>query len=199
MARLDQEQAAEVLTQLPAAVATDVVERIARLEEVPQTALEELDEIVEQQFSRASGFKSAAIGGTKTAAEILNLVDSRFESEIMDALEKEDPELSQEIQDKMFVFENLLDVDDRGIQALAREVTSDVLVMALKGADADMRDKIFRNMSKRAVEILESDLEAKGPVRLSEVEEAQKEIVNAARRLADDGSLILGKGGEEYV
>lgn len=199
MARLDQEQAAEVLAQLPPAVGTDVIERIARLEEVPQAALEELDEIVEQQFSRASGFKSAAIGGTKTAAEILNLVDSSFESEIMDALEKEDPELSQEIQDKMFVFENLLDVDDRGIQALAREVTSDVLVMALKGADADMRDKIFRNMSKRAVEILESDLEAKGPVRLSEVEEAQKEIVNAARRLADDGSLILGKGGEEYV
>lgn len=199
MARLDQEQAAEVLTQLPAAVATDVVERIARLEEVPQAALEELDEIVEQQFSRATGFKSAAIGGTKTAAEILNLVDSRFESEIMEALEKEDPELSQDIQDQMFVFENLLEVDDRGIQALAREVTSDVLVLALKGADADMREKIFRNMSKRAVEILQSDLEAKGPVRLSEVEEAQKEIVTAARRLADEGSLILGKGGEEYV
>ncbi|MGD8976414.1 MAG: flagellar motor switch protein FliG [Gammaproteobacteria bacterium] len=199
MARLEQEQAAEVLSQLPPGLATDVVTRIARLEEVPQSALEELDEIVEQQFSRSSNFKAATIGGTRTAAEILNLVDSRFENEIMEALEKEDSALSQEIQDKMFVFENLMEVDDRGIQALVREITGDTLVVALKGADTAMRDKIFRNMSKRAAEIMESDLEAKGPVRLSEVEEAQKEIVYTARRLADEGSLILGKGGEEYV
>ena len=199
MARLEQEQAAEVLSQLPPGLATDVVTRIARLEEVPQSALEELDDIVEQQFSRSSNFKAATIGGTRTAAEILNLVDSRFENEIMEALEKEDSALSQEIQDKMFVFENLMEVDDRGIQALVREITGDTLVLALKGADTAMRDKIFRNMSKRAAEIMESDLEAKGPVRLSEVEEAQKEIVYTARRLADEGSLILGKGGEEYV
>ena len=199
MARLEQEQAAEVLSQLPPGLATDVVTRIARLEEVPQSALEELDDIVEQQFSRSSNFKAATIGGTRTAAEILNLVDSRFENEIMEALEKEDSALSQEIQDKMFVFENLMEVDDRGIQALVREITGDTLVLALKGADTAMREKIFRNMSKRAAEIMESDLEAKGPVRLSEVEEAQKEIVYTARRLADEGSLILGKGGEEYV
>lgn len=199
MARLEQEQAAQVLSQLPSGLATDVVTRIARLEEVPQSALEELDDIVEQQFSRSSNFKAATIGGTRTAAEILNLVDSRFENEIMEALEKEDSALSQEIQDKMFVFENLMEVDDRGIQALVREITGDTLVLALKGADTAMREKIFRNMSKRAAEILESDLEAKGPVRLSEVEEAQKEVVNTARRLADEGSLILGKGGEEYV
>jgi flagellar motor switch protein FliG len=199
MARLEQEQAAQVLSQLPPGLATDVVTRIARLQEVPQSALEELDDIVEQQFSRASNFKAATIGGTRTAAEILNLVDSRFENEIMEALEKEDSALSQEIQDKMFVFENLMEVDDRGIQALVREITGDTLVIALKGADPAMREKIFRNMSKRAAEILESDLEAKGPVRLSEVEEAQKEIVYTARRLADEGSLILGKGGEEYV
>lgn len=199
MARLEQEQAAQVLSQLPPGLATDVVTRIARLQEVPQSALEELDDIVEQQFSRASNFKAATIGGTRTAAEILNLVDSRFENEIMEALEKEDSALSQEIQDKMFVFENLMEVDDRGIQALVREITGDTLVVALKGADPSMREKIFRNMSKRAAEILESDLEAKGPVRLSEVEEAQKEIVYTARRLADEGSLILGKGGEEYV
>ncbi len=199
MARLEQEQAAQVLSQLPPGLATDVVTRIARLEEVPQSALEELDDIVEQQFSRSSNFKAATIGGTRTAAEILNLVDSRFENEIMEALEKEDSALSQEIQDKMFVFENLMEVDDRGIQALVREITGDTLVLALKGADTAMREKIFRNMSKRAAEIMESDLEAKGPVRLSEVEEAQKEIVYTARRLADEGSLILGKGGEEYV
>lgn len=199
MARLEQEQAAEVLSQLPPGLATDVVTRIARLQEVPQSALEELDEIVEQQFSRSNNFKAASIGGTRTAAEILNLVESRFENEIMTALEKEDSALSQEIQDKMFVFENLMDVDDRGIQALVREITGDTLVLALKGADSAMREKIFRNMSKRASEILESDLEAKGPVKLSEVEEAQKEIVYTARRLADEGSLILGKGGEEYV
>lgn len=199
MARLEQAQAAQVLSQLSSGLATDVVGRIARLQEVPQAALEELDDIVEKQFSRSSNFKAATIGGTRTAAEILNLVDSRFENEIMTALEKEDSALSQEIQDKMFVFENLMEVEERGIQALVREVTGDTLVIALKGADTAMRDKIFRNMSKRAAEILASDLEAKGPVRLSEVEEAQKEIVYTARRLADEGSLILGNGGEEYV
>ncbi len=199
LARLEQDQAAKVLSQLPASVALDVVARIARMEEVPQAALEELDEIVEQQFSRNSGYKAATIGGTRTAAEILNLVESRFENEIIEGLDKEDAQLCQEIQDMMFVFENIADIDDRGIQALVREVTSDTLIVALKGADEALQQKIFRNMSKRAAEILASDLEAKGPVRLSEVEEAQKEIIHTARRLADEGSLILGNGGEEYV
>ncbi len=199
LARLEQEQAAEVLSQLPASVATDVIARIGRMEEVPQAALEELDEIVEQQFSKSSSFKAATIGGTRTAAEILNLVDTRFENEIMESLEKSDAPLSQEIQDQMFVFENLMDVDDRGIQALVREVTSEVLVLALKGADEGLQQKIFGNMSKRAAEILMSDMEAKGPVKLSEVEEAQKEVIHTARRLADEGTLILGQGGEEYV
>lgn len=199
LASLEEEQAAEVLGKLPMEQATDVVERIARMEEVPRTALQELDEIVQQQFKSASSFKAASIGGVKIIADILNRVDKELEADIFETLSERDEELSQEIQDQMFVFENLMDVDDRGIQTLLREVSSDFLVIALKGTDAALRDKILGNMSKRAREILESDMEAKGPVRVSEVEEAQKEILNTARRLAEDGSLMLGSGGEDFV
>ncbi|NNF51005.1 MAG: flagellar motor switch protein FliG [Gammaproteobacteria bacterium] len=199
LATLEQEQAAEVLGKLPMELATDVVERIARMDEVPRSALDELDEIVQQQFKSASSFKAATMGGVKKVADILNLIDKDIEADIFDNLGERDAELSQEIQDQMFVFENLLDVDDRGIQTLLREVSSDFLVLALKGADAPLKDKILGNMSKRAREILESDMEAKGPVRLSEVEAAQKEILNTARRLAEDGNLMLGSGGEDFV
>lgn len=199
LASLEQEQAAEVLSKLPMDVATDVVERIARMHEVPRSALQELDEIVQQQFKTASSFKASNIGGVKTIADILNRVDKDLEADIFEQLEERDAELSQEIQDQMFVFENLMDVDDRGIQTLLRDVSSDFLVLALKGTDAALKDKILSNMSKRAREILESDMEARGPVRVSEVEEAQKEILNTARRLAEDGNLMLGSGGEDFV
>ena len=139
------------------------------------------------------------MGGIRNAAEILNTVAKDTSQQIIEALDEQDPPLSQEIQENMFVFENLLDVDDRGIQALVREITSDTLVVALKGADEEMQQKIFNNMSKRAAELLLSDLEAKGPVRISDVETAQKEIVTVARRLADEGTLMLGSGGDDFV
>ncbi len=170
--------------------------------EAPKSAqvIAQLPVPLQQRFSQAgSGFKVTAMGGVRSAAEILNLVGKDIEHQIIETLNTDNPPLCQEIQDNMFVFENLLKVDDRGIQALVREVTTDVLVVALKGADAELQDKIFRNMSKRAGEMLRGDLEAKGPVRLAEVEAAQKEIVGTARRLADEGTIMLGTGGDDFV
>lgn len=199
LAGLEPEKSAKVIAQLPVEFATDVVTRIATMEEIPHEILTELDEVLQQRFSQAGGFKVTAMGGVRSAAGILNLIEKDMEQQILGALNESDPPLSQEIQENMFIFENLMNVDDRGIQALVREVTTDILVLALKGADTAMQDKIFRNMSKRAGEILRGDLEAKGPVRLAEVEAAQKEIVTAARRLADEGTIMLGTGGDEFV
>ncbi len=199
LAGLDSKKSAKVLAQLPKAFATEVITRIAKLGEVPQSAIEELDEVLQQRFSQASGFKVKAMGGIRNAAEILNTVDKETGQKIITELDERDPPLSQEIQDNMVVFENILDIDDRGIQALVREITSDVLVLALKGAEEALQEKIFSNMSKRAAELLKDDLEAKGPVRVSEVEDAQKLIVQTVRKLADDGTIMLGGGGDDFV
>ena len=199
LAGLDSKKAAEVIGQLPVRLSTEVVTRIARMGEIPQNTIEELDEVMQQRFSQSSGFKVTAMGGVRNAAEILNMVEKEIEQKILENLNQENAVLSQEIQENMFIFENLLAVDDRGIQALVREVSSDILVIALKGADQALQDKIFKNMSKRAGEMLKSDLEAKGPVRLAEVEAAQKEIVTVARRLADEGTIMLGTGGDDFV
>lgn len=199
LAGLDSKKAAEVISHLPVRLSTEVVTRIARMAEIPQHTIQELDEVMQQRFSQSSGFKVTAMGGVRSAAEILNMVEKDIEHQIIENLNQENAVLSQEIQENMFVFDNLLAVDDRGIQALVREVTTDILVIALKGADQALQDKIFKNMSKRAGEMLRSDLEAKGPVRIAEVEAAQKEIVTIARRLADEGTIILGGGGDDFV
>jgi flagellar motor switch protein FliG len=198
---LDSDQAAEVLGFLPEGVVADVLMRIAMLDGIQPAALQELDEIMERHFSgTGANVQSSRVGGIKAAANILNFVDSSREGEIMDLVKDIDGELGQRIQELMFVFDNLIDVADTGIQALLREISSDNLIIALKGADQAVRDKIFRNMSKRAAEMLRDDLEAKGPVRLSEVEIAQKEILAVARRMAEAGDIALGgKGGDEFV
>jgi len=197
---LDSDQAAEVLAEFPERVRPDVMMRIATLEGIQPAALQELDEILEKQFSGATNVKSSSLGGVKTAANILNFADGVVESSVMEQVASADQELAQEIQDNMFVFENLIDVDDRGIQALLREVASDQLMLAMRGADEGLKEKIFKNMSKRAAEMLRDDLEAAPPVRLSDVEGAQKEILGVARRLADAGEINLGGGGgEEFV
>lgn len=198
---LDSDQAAAVLELLPENLRSDIIMRIASLDGIQPNALAELDDILEKQFSGSSGsnLKSSNVGGRKTAANILNFMDSAVESQIMDRVKELDPELGQQVQDLMFVFDNLIDVDDRSIQALLREIASDTLITALKGADDALREKIFSNMSKRAAEMLRDDLEAKGPVRLSEVEAAQKEILAIARRMAEAGDLSLGGKGDEYV
>ncbi len=198
---LDPDQAAAVLALLPENMRADIVLRIASLDGIQPNALAELDDILEKQFSGSSGssLKSSNVGGTKTAANILNFMDSADESTILDRVKEIDADLGQQVQDLMFVFDNLIEVDDRSIQALLREVASDTLITALKGADEMLKEKIFKNMSKRASEMLRDDLEARGPVRLSEVEEAQKEILSIARRMADAGELSLGGKGDEYV
>lgn len=197
---LDNDHAAEVIKFFPERTRHDVLLRIATLDGIQPSALQELDEILEQQFQGNQNVQSSSVGGVKSAADILNFVDSSLEGEIMEAIKDADAELGQKIQDLMFVFDNLIDVDDRGIQALLREVSSETLILALKGADEGMKEKVFSNMSKRAAEMMRDDLENKGPVRLSEVEGAQKEILAIARRMSESGEIALGgKGAEQFV
>ena len=200
VAYLDPDQAGEVLSHFDHKVRLDIVLRVSSLNTVQPAALKELNLILEKQFSGNANTTRATLGGVKRAADIMNYLDSSVEGQLMDAIRDVDEDLSSQIEDLMFVFDNLADVDDRGIQVLLREVSSDVLVMALKGADEAIKEKIFKNMSKRAGELLRDDLEAKGPVRVSEVEGAQKEILTIARRMAEAGEIVLGgKGGEEMV
>ena len=197
---LEPEQSAEILSQFPEKVRLDLLMRVANLEEVQPAALQELNEIMEKQFAGQAGTQAAKMGGLKSAADIMNYLDTNIEGQLMDAIREQDEELSQQIQDLMFVFDNLVDVDDRGIQAILREVQQDSLLKAIKVADEELKNKITANMSKRAAEMLVDDLEALGPVRISEVETAQKEILSVARRLADAGEIMLGGGGgEEFL
>ncbi len=196
---LDSDQSAEVLEFLPQRQRPDIMLRIATLDTVQPQALNELNQILERQVS-GSTVQSSAVGGVKSAANILNYLDSSLEQEIMEQVKDADAELSQQIEDLMFVFENLGDVDDQSVQALLREVSSETLLIALKGAHEGLREKFFKNMSKRAAEMLRDDLEAKGPVRVSEVEAAQKEILGIARRMAEEGTIALGAAaGDEFV
>ncbi len=195
---IDADQAAETLAHLPERVRADVIMRVATLQGVQPSALRELDDIMEKQLSGATNIKSSTIGGIDTAANILNFIDSNVEALIMERISESNPELSQAIQDKMFVFENIVDIDDRGVQALLREVTNDTLLLALRGAEDDLKEKIFNNMSRRAAEMLRDDLEAAPPARLSDVETAQKDILGVARRLADSGEITLG-GADEFI
>lgn len=192
---LEPEQSAEILSQFPEKVRLDLTMRIANLEEVQPAALQELNEIMEKQFAGQAGTQTAKMGGLKAAADILNYMDTNIEGQLMDSIREHDEEMAQQIQDLMFVFENLVDVDDRGIQTLLREVQQDILMKALKGTDENLKEKILKNMSKRAAELLQDDLEAMGPVRVSDVEAAQKEILSIARRLSDAGEIMLGGGG----
>ncbi|WP_447747428.1 flagellar motor switch protein FliG [Pseudomonas nicosulfuronedens] len=200
VAYLDPDQAGEVLSHFDHKVRLDIILRVSSLNTVQPSALKELNLILEKQFAGNANSTRTTMGGVKRAADIMNYLDSSVEGALMDAIRDVDEDLSGQIEDLMFVFDNLADVDDRGIQALLREISSEVLVLALKGSDEAIREKIFRNMSKRAAELLRDDLEAKGPVRVSEVEGAQKEILTIARRMADSGEIVLGgKGGEEMI
>ncbi len=199
MAYLDSDQSAEVMTFFPEKVRLDIMMRVAALDTVQPSALQELNDILEKQFSGNATSQTKDMGGYKVAAEIMNNLDSSVEADLMDAIKEVDEDMGGQIQDLMFVFDNLKEVDDRGIQALLREVSSEVLIIALKGADDILQEKIFKNMSKRAAELLRDDLEAKGPVKLSEVEGAQKEILTIARRMADSGEIMLGGSGEQMV
>lgn len=199
IAYLDSDQAAEIMTYFNDNVRLDIMMRVSSLDTVQPSALQELNDILEKQFSGSSGSQTTAMGGFKCAAEIVNNLDSSIASDLLESIKEVDEDTGNQIQDLMFVFDNLREVDDRGIQALLREVSSELLIVALKGADNDLQEKIFANMSSRAAELLRDDLEAKGPVKVSEVEGAQKEILLIARRLADSGEINLGGGGEQMV
>lgn len=192
---LEADQAAEVLSMFPERDQSNILLRIATLDGVQPTALTELNSILEKQFSGGSGGQTTTVGGLKTAADILNFVETSAEASIMESIKEAEPDLGQNIEDLMFVFENLIDVDDRGFQSLMREIQTDDLMLALKGCDADLKEKFFGNMSSRAAEMMRDDLEASGPVRVSDVEAAQKNILVAARDLSDKGEIMLGGGG----
>ncbi len=200
LAHLEPDQAAEVLGYLPPRVRSDVVMRIATLDGVQPHALNELDEIMERQFSgNSTKLKSASVGGLKAAADILNAMETSREAELMAAIRSQDAGLGSKIEELMFVFDDLAGLDDRSMQSLLREVPSARLTVALKGAEPAMRERIFANMSKRAADMLRDDLEVAGPVRVSEVDAAQKEVLMIARRLADAGQLTLAGGGDDFV
>lgn len=199
LAYLDADQAAEVLMLLPSLVRSEVIARIALLDGVQPSALTELDDIIEKQFAGKSSGKTSVLGGAKAAANIVNFLEPSQESTLMEQVAKNDEALAARIEELVFVFDNLIELDDRGMQELLRQVPSDQLLLALKGADESMKEKMFKNMSQRAAEMLKDDLEAKGPVRVSEVEGAQKEILKLARKLAETGVIALGGKGEQYV
>lgn len=196
---LDSDHAATVLAEFPEKTRADILLRIATLSSVQPAAMKELNDTLEKQLKGGNNVQSSSIGGIKTASDILNFMEGGLEVSIMERVNEIDEELGQEIQDLMFVFDNLNEVDDRGIQQILREVSTDVLLLALKAAEEELKDKIFKNMSKRAAEMLRDDIEAQGPVRLSEVEAAQKEILTVARRLADEGQINLGGSGADEM
>ncbi len=199
MVHLEPDQASAVLGKLPERVRNDVLLRIATLDSVQPAALHELNDVLTKLLSGNAIGKKSIRGGVKTAAEILNYLGSTQEA-VLESVRTHDAELAQKITDEMFVFEDILEVDDRGIQLVLREVQSESLIVALKGASEELREKVFKNMSQRAAEMLREDLESKGPVKLSEVEAEQKEILKVVRRLADEGQIVLGgKGEEAYV
>ncbi len=200
LVHLENDHASAILNQFTDRLRNDVVLRIATLEGIQPDALRELNDVMLRLLSGSANIKKAAMGGVRSVAEILNFMGSANEATVIESIREYDPDLAQRVLDEMFVFENLLDLDDRAIQSLLREIQSDSLILAMKGASENLREKIFKNMSQRAAEMLREDLESRGPVRLSEVEAEQKEILKIVRRLADEGQIVLsGAGGEEMI
>lgn len=200
LAHLDFDQASDILNMFSERLRNDVILRIATLDGIQPKALAELNEVMHRIMSGSTNMKKAEMGGIRPVAEILNLIGRESEASIISAVKDYDPDLAQKIQDEMFVFDNILDIEDRSIQVILREVQPDSLVLALKGTSEELRDKILRNMSQRAAEMLREDLETRGPVKLSDVEAEQKEILKVVRRLVEEGQVTIGgAGGEQMV
>jgi len=201
LVHLDADHASEILSYFTERLRQDVMLRIATLDGVQPTALKELNDVLAKLLAGNDNLKKQSMGGVKVAAEIMNYLNGETEAAVMEGLKSYDEELAQKIMDTMFVFDDIIEIDDKGIQVMLREVQSETLIIALKGTTAEMREKIFKNMSTRAAEMMREDLESKGPVKLSEVEAQQKQMLQIVRRLADEGQIMLsGKGGEEkYV
>jgi flagellar motor switch protein FliG len=197
LVHLDHEQAGSVLKCFHERQRNEVLIRVATLDGIQPSALKDLNEVMSKVLAGGEKLRKASLGGVKTAAEIINLLGGAGETAVLDYIREADNELAQKIMDNMFTFDDLDKLDDKGFQALLKEVQSESLVVALKGASAELRDKIFKNMSSRAAETLREDLESRGPVRLSEVEAEQKEMLKIVRRLADEGQIVLGGGGDD--
>jgi flagellar motor switch protein FliG len=196
---LEYDVAADVLNFLPPENRAEIMQRVASLETVQPSAMDELEGIMKQQFSSSSSAKSSSFGGVSTAAKIMNFTKVNLETAIMSGVSNLDEELALKIQDSMFTFDNLAGVDNRAIQVLMRSVESDLLMTALKGADEEVRDKFLGNMSQRAKVMFLDDMEAKGPIRITDVEDAQKNIMRLARVLSDKGELVLAGRGDDFV
>ncbi len=197
LAHLEPEKKGEVLRRLPESLQAEVVLRMANLENVDPELIAEIDKVLKNQLSNTSTVEQASLGGVQPVAEMLNVMDKNTEQSIMSRLEEKDPLLAEEIRKLMFVFEDISKIDDRGIQVLLKECPNDKLLLALKTANDEIRNKIFKNISARAAEMLREDLANMGPSRLSDVEGAQQEIVNVARRLEGEGKIIIARGGTE--
>ncbi|MCX7814189.1 MAG: flagellar motor switch protein FliG [Tepidimonas ignava] len=197
LVHLDQDHAANILKHFTERTRNEVMLRIATLEGIQPVALKDLNEALYQVLAGGDKIRKSSLGGVKTAAEIINLLGASLEASVIEAIREQDPDLAQKIMDKMFTFEDLLKLDNKSLQMVLKEVSSDQLVVALKGASQELREKILSNMSSRAAEALKEDLESRGPVRLSEVEAQQKEILKVVRRLADEGQIVLGGGGDD--
>lgn len=196
---LDSEQAAEVIKHLPNEKRVDILMRMCTIDSIKPEALSELGQIIDEQMSGVRTGKAASVGGIKSVADVINYLDGSTETMVIEGMIKEDEDIADQVQDKMFVFENLNEMDGRSIQGLLREVSSEALLIALKGGTERVKEKIFGNMSKRAADLLRDYLEAQGPVKVSEVEQAQKEILSTARKLAEAGEISLGGKGEEMI
>ncbi len=197
---LDSDQAAEIMSELPEHVRSDVALRVASTERIPESALVEIEEVLKGQLDINKGNEGKSFEGTKMLAEILNQCDRSVEQGILEKIETSNETLADSIRELMLVFDDLEKIDDRGIQMILKEIASEDLSLALKTASNELKEKIFRNMSQRAVQILKEDMESKGPVKVSEVEGAQQNIVRLARRLDDEGKIVIaGRGGEELI
>ena len=199
LAHLDQGQAAKIIRQLAPDVQEDVLYRIANMDKIPEAAMQQLQSTLKAKLDVSTSFKAKAIDGASAAAAILNALDNETETRILETLAKTDEALRLRLEDLMFVFANLADLDNKAMQLLLREITGEQLAVALKGADETLREKVYANMSKRAREILIEDMEMRGPVKISDVEEAQKSILDVARKLAEDGQINLGSASDDYV
>lgn len=197
LVHLEADQTAAVLKNFTERGRNEVMLRIATLEGIQPTALKDLNEVLYKVLAGGDKIRKTSMGGVKTAAEIINMMGTQIEGTIIESIRDFDPELAQKIMDKMFVFEDLLKLDGKAIQLVLKEVATDQLIVALKGATAELRELVLSNMSSRAAESLREDLESRGPIRLSEVEAQQKEILKIVRRLSDEGQIMIGGGGEE--
>ena len=195
LVHLDFDQAAEVLKTFSERQRNEVLVRVATLDGIQPSALQDLNEVMSKVLAGGGRARRATLGGVKTAAEMINLMGASVETAVLDYIREADNDLAQKILDNMFSFDDLQKLDDKGIQAMLKEVQSESLVIALKGATPEMREMVFKNMSTRAAETLREDLESRGPVRVSEVEAEQKELLKVVRRLADEGQIVLGGGG----